>query len=181
MTAKVAPEACDSRHQPIASAEVLAVMLGAMTTDRDDLLDEDRTAITAAVRGFFSAFTTSIDNERQFEELAQLFLPEALIVSTCGRGVTTYDVDGFIKPRAQLLTSGRLVEFSEWPIEGRIDVFGDVAHWFGGYGKAGQDDSGNDVSGRGMKSMQFVRTADGWRISAAAWDDERPGVSFPDS
>jgi hypothetical protein len=32
-----------------------------------------------------------------------------------------------------------------------------------------------------MKTIQFVRTADGWRISAAAWDDERDGLSLPDS
>jgi hypothetical protein len=151
-----------------------------MTTVGDELVGEDRAAITTIVRDFFSAFTTSSESERRFEELAELFLPEALIVSTCGRGATTYDVDGFIKPRAELLTSGRLVEFCEWALEGRIDVFGDIAHWFGGYGKAGLDDKGNDVGGRGMKSMQFVRTEQGWKISAAAWDDERDGVAWPD-
>jgi hypothetical protein len=26
----------------------------------------------------------------------------------------------------------------------------------------------------GMKSIQFVRTDAGWRISAAGWDDDRP-------
>jgi hypothetical protein len=31
-----------------------------------------------------------------------------------------------------------------------------------------------------MKSVQLVRTADGWRIAAAVWDDERPGVPYPD-
>jgi hypothetical protein len=29
-----------------------------------------------------------------------------------------------------------------------------------------------------MKSIQLVRTAAGWRITAAAWDDERPGVDL---
>lgn len=29
-----------------------------------------------------------------------------------------------------------------------------------------------------MKSLQFVRTGEGWRISAAAWDDEREGVTI---
>jgi hypothetical protein len=27
-----------------------------------------------------------------------------------------------------------------------------------------------------MKTLQFVRPAAGWRISAAAWDDERDGL-----
>jgi hypothetical protein len=29
-----------------------------------------------------------------------------------------------------------------------------------------------------VKSLQFVRTADGWRISAVAWDDEREGLAI---
>ena len=35
------------------------------------------------------------------------------------------------------------------------------------------EQDGTPFSGRGMKSLQFVRTGEGWRISAAAWDDER--------
>ena len=30
-----------------------------------------------------------------------------------------------------------------------------------------------------MKTLQFVRTSDGWRISAVAWDDERDGQDVP--
>ena len=32
---------------------------------------------------------------------------------------------------------------------------------------------GEPFTGRGAKSVQLVRTSDGWRISAVAWDDER--------
>ena len=35
------------------------------------------------------------------------------------------------------------------------------------------------VSGPGMKSIQLIRTVGGWRISAAAWDDERDGLTLP--
>jgi hypothetical protein len=32
-----------------------------------------------------------------------------------------------------------------------------------------------------MKTIQLIRTADGWRIGAIAWDDERDGVRLPDA
>ena len=64
------------------------------------------------------------------------------------------------------------------PVAGRVEVFGDIAHWFGGYAKAGTQE-GEPFTGRGMKTIQLVRTADGWRISAAAWDDEREGLTLP--
>jgi hypothetical protein len=28
-----------------------------------------------------------------------------------------------------------------------------------------------------MKTLQFVRMPEGWRISAVAWDDEREGLT----
>ncbi len=41
--------------------------------------------------------------------------------------------------------------------------------------------SGVPITGRGMKTLQLVRTAAGWKISGAAWDDEREGLSLDDA
>ncbi len=141
----------------------------------------DRTAIEAVITAFFAAFTsdgdTSADPDR-WARLKDLFLPEAVVVRTCGLTPAVYDVEGFIAPRRALLTDGGLTDFREWVLTGRLDLFGDIAAWFGGYAKAGVQ-HGEPVRGRGMKSVQLVRTDGGWRIGAAAWDDERPGVPFP--
>jgi len=75
-------------------------------------------------------------------------------------------------PRRALLTGGTLVDFKEWVLSGSIDLFGDIGHWYGAYAKAWTQ-NGEHFAGRGMKTIQLVRTAAGWRISAAAWDDER--------
>ncbi|MFK4086904.1 DUF4440 domain-containing protein [Kribbella sp. NPDC020789] len=138
----------------------------------------DQTALTEIVRRFFDAFVSGPECEERLDALPELFIPQAVIVRTCGSEPLAYTVDEFIAPRRALLTSGTLSGFREWPLEGRLDVFGDIAHWYGGYAKAGSQD-GTAFTGRGMKTIQFVRTAAGWRISAAAWDDERPGVAMP--
>ncbi len=59
------------------------------------------------------------------------------------------------------------------------ELFGNVAHRFSPYGKRGVTDRG-PIEVRGAISTQFVRTADGWRISSMAWDDERPGLELPE-
>lgn len=133
--------------------------------------------IEGLVRAFFAAFTSGPDSPGRLDTLRSLFLPGAVIVRTCGLEPEVYDVEGFIAPRAALLSGGTLVDFREWAVSGRIDVFGDIAHWFGGYAKQGLQD-GEPFTGRGMKSLQLVRTARGWRISAAAWDDERDGLTI---
>jgi hypothetical protein len=139
-------------------------------------LSDDEAAIEDVVRTFFSAFVSGPECVERLAALRELFVPGALVVRTCGMEPAIYSVDEFIAPREELLTTGKLVDFKEWAEDGRIDVFGDIAHWFGGYGKDGLQD-GTPYAGRGMKSIQFVRTPEGWRITAAAWDDERPGVS----
>jgi hypothetical protein len=56
-------------------------------------------------------------------------------------------------------------------------IFGNVAHRFSAYAKAGISD-GTSFEARGVITTQFVKTLGGWKISAMAWDDERPGLSI---
>jgi hypothetical protein len=135
----------------------------------------DRAAIEAIVRAFFAAFVSGPDSADRLAELAALFLPGAVIVRTCGGEPAVYDVDGFLAPRLALLAGGTLTGFREWEVRGHTEIFGDIAHHFGSYAKAGLQD-GEPFTGRGMKTLQFVRLPAGWRISAVAWDDERDGL-----
>jgi hypothetical protein len=144
----------------------------------DDSVSSDLQAIEQIVAAFFSAFTSGADVAQRMDRLRGLFVPEAVIVRTCGLDPAVYDVDGFIAPRQALLSNGSLSEFREWELSGRTELFGDIAHRFGSYAKSWVQD-GTSVSGRGMKTIQFVRTTDGWRISAVAWDDEREGLKVP--
>jgi hypothetical protein len=139
---------------------------------------DDRAAIREAVDGFFGAFVSGAGCSERMNGLRGLLLPGAVVVRTGGQEPAVMTVEEFIAPRESLLTDGHLADFREWPVSGRIDVFGDVAHWFGSYAKQGSQD-GEPFTGRGMKSIQLIRTAEGWRISAAAWDDERDGLRVP--
>ncbi|MEV6302669.1 DUF4440 domain-containing protein [Actinoplanes sp. NPDC051861] len=132
-------------------------------------------AIEGIVRTFFAAFASGAGCQERLDGLREAFLPEAVIVRTCGGVPAVHGVDDFIGPRAELLSSGVLTEFREWELAGRTDVFGDVAQHFCSYAKAGVR-RGVAFSGRGMKTLQFVRVDAGWRISALAWDDERDGL-----
>lgn len=147
---------------------------GMAITSGEAASTSDETAIEVLVGAFFSAFTAGPDAAANLDDLRRIMLPGATVVRTCGLPVEVYDVESFIAPRLALLTSGEISEFEEWPEPGRIDVFGDIAHWWGAYGKRWRTD-GEIHTGRGMKTMSFVRTDDGWRISSAAWDDERQG------
>jgi len=134
----------------------------------------DREAIAGLVRTFFAAFVSGPGAAARLDRLREILLPQAVITRTCGLEPAVYDVESFIEPRRELLADGRLTGFREWAEPGRTDLFGDIAQHFCRYAKAGAQD-GVAFTGGGMKTFQFVRTGDGWRISAAAWDDDRAG------
>ncbi|GAC1528887.1 MAG: hypothetical protein NVS3B1_20290 [Marmoricola sp.] len=157
---------------------------GAWTTERVFALTEgawrepgiggDQTEIQALIDCFFNAFTSGCadDVDARIAALRAVCLPSAVIVRTCGDEPAAADVATFTAPRRAMLTDGTLTGFREAALDGRIDLVGDIAQWFGRYAKQGIL-NGEPYAGTGVTSIQFVRTADGWRISAVVWDDDR--------
>lgn len=119
---------------------------------------------------FFEAFDNRGGKAADMARIRRLFLPGGVIVKA-GPEFTVYTVDEFIEPRQRLLTDGRLVEFSEWETSERTEIAGDIASRFSEYRKSGTLD-GEPFEGGGTKTIQFVRTSEGWRIAALAWYDQ---------
>ena len=71
-----------------------------------------------------------------------------------------------------------MTRFSEYELCETTQIFGNVAHRFSSYAKSGTL-NGTSFTARGMISTQFVKTTEGWKISAMAWDDERTSLSLP--
>jgi hypothetical protein len=139
---------------------------------------EDRRAIEEVVRAFFAVFDNRGGRRPRLGALHELCLPECVIAKGSAEGPTICGLEAFIAPRAALLTRGELAEFFEEEVEGRTDLFGGVAQRFCVYRKAGVL-NGEPFGARGMKTLQLVKTAAGWKISAFAWEDERPGLEVP--
>jgi hypothetical protein len=138
----------------------------------------DRAEIDAVVATFFAAFTSGPDLDARLDALRAVFLPQALVVRTCGDEPLAYDVEAFLAPRRALLSGTTVTEFREWEVDGRTELYGDVAQRWSSYAKSWRQDGGT-VTGAGRKTAQLVRTAAGWRISAVAWDDARDGLPLP--
>jgi hypothetical protein len=88
-------------------------------------------------------------------------------------------VERFVASRRAGLATGALTEFAETELHAVTDVYGAVAQRRSTYHKRGVRD-GVAFEAVGVILTQFVHGAGGWRISAMAWDDERPGLANPD-
>ncbi|MFE9214803.1 DUF4440 domain-containing protein [Streptomyces lavendulae] len=128
-----------------------------------------KTEIDALTAEFFAAFDNRDGGGADVARLRRLVLPGGVIVKT-GPEFKAYTLEEFIEPRERLLKDGRLVGFSEWEVSERTEIEGDIASRFGEYRKSGTLD-GEPFEGGGTKTIQFVRTPQGWRIAAFSWYD----------
>ena len=142
-------------------------------------LQKDKADIDALVIAFFNAFTEK-GEPVSLDVIRQICIPQVLIVRNCGETHEVFDLESFIEPRERMFADGVLKDFSEEELAEKTEIFGNVAQRFSLYQKKGMM-AGSYTEIRGMKTLQFIRTPDGWRICAMAWDDERDGLSIPET
>lgn len=140
---------------------------GAMTDELAPLID-----------AFFRCVSFEAGQRPDYAGIHALFIPGGQLIKNSLATPEISSVEQFIAPRQRLVDDGVLTAFVEYEIESLTQQFGNVAQRWSSYGKRGVQ-NGKAFEGRGVISTQLVRTPDGWRISAMAWDDERAGLPFP--
>jgi hypothetical protein len=134
--------------------------------------------LDALAAAFFEAVSFEPGAAPPYGNIHGLFIEAGLLIKNTASTPEISTVAGFIAPRQALVDSGALTRFKEWELSETTQVFGNIAHRYSAYGKAGTQ-NGKDFEARGVISTQFVKTPEGWKMSAMAWDDERPGLSLP--
>lgn len=139
-------------------------------TTRVDAIQSDKEIIDQITTAFYSAFSNEGGRPEKIDILYSFFIEKAIVIMNVGSAMNVMDVREFIEPRRRILTDGSLQNFREWEVEETTGILGNVAQRFSRYEKSWVA-SGESASGAGVKSLQFVRTADGWKVAALAWDD----------
>ncbi len=142
-------------------------------------VSETKLIIDELVSTFFGLFSVKEGCRADLSIINQLFIPEGLIIKNVSSTPEIYNLQQFIEPREKMLNEGVLLDFREEELSEKTEIFGNIAHRFSLYRKSGVM-SGVAFEARGMKTIQFVKTPDGWKMSSLAWDDEREGLSIPD-
>jgi hypothetical protein len=127
---------------------------------------------------FFRAVSFEAGETPPYENINALFIESGLLVRNTTSTPEISTLREFITPRQAMVSSGELTCFRESELFETTEIFGNVAHRFSAYAKSGTM-NGASFEARGMISTQFILTPAGWKISAMAWDDERPGLSIP--
>jgi RimJ/RimL family protein N-acetyltransferase len=160
----------------IALLEKLGLNLnGEIEHDGDRLLlygiTADKSEIDNLVTSFFSIFTNTNQQLPDWDLIQKLCLPETLIIKKNGLTETVYSLHSFIEPRKEILSNGTLTDFKERQIKEETKITGNIAQRFCRYQKSGYL-NGNYFNEYGNKFFQFIKTTNGWKISALIWEDD---------
>jgi hypothetical protein len=138
-----------------------------------------KTELDALTAEFFRAVSFEVGETPLYQHIYALFIEPGLLIKNTGSTPEIASVSQFIGPREAMVRAGELTRFHEEELSETTAIFGNVAHRFSAYAKSGTL-KGVSFEARGMISTQFILTPGGWKMSAMAWDDERPGLSLPD-
>jgi len=145
--------------------------------DKEQNLTAVKRELDALVAEFFRAVSFEAGETPPYENIHALFIEPGLLIKNTTSTAEISSVRQFIEPRRAMVSRGELTRFRELELSGTTEVFGNVAHRYSAYAKSGTT-NGIPFEARGMISAQFVKTPAGWKLSAMAWDDERPGLSL---
>lgn len=134
--------------------------------------------IEQLIASFFGLFNNRGGRRADLARIHELFVPEGRIAKCVASTPEISNLEDFIAPRRELLSSGTLTDFEEVETSETTHVFGHIAHRLSTYQKRGVLEGTLFVT-RGIKSFQLIHTADGWRILSMTWDDEREGFQLP--
>jgi len=147
--------------------------------DREQNRTDVKRELDALTAEFFRAVSFEAGETPRYENIYALFIEPGLLIKNTTSTPEISSVRRFIEPRQAMVSRGELTRFRELELSETTEVFGNVAHRYSAYAKSGTT-NGIPFEARGMISTQFVKTPAGWKMSAMAWDDERPGLSLPE-
>ena len=135
-------------------------------------------ALQDLLKIFFDAVSFEAGGAPSYRRIHTLFAGPGLLIKNSGAVPEISNVNQFIEPRQASVDAGELTRFHEAELRADTQVFGNVAHRLSTYEKSGVM-NGVPFEAKGLISTQFVHTPAGWKMSAMAWDDERPGLKLP--
>ena len=127
---------------------------------------------------FYRAVSFEAGEAPAYARIYDLFIAPGLLIKNTGATPEICGLREFIEPRQASFSAGELTRFRETELVEQTEIFGNVAHRFSAYSKSGTL-KGVSFATRGLVSIQFVLIQAGWKMSAMAWDDERPGLKLP--
>lgn len=135
---------------------------------------EELAGIERTLDGVYAVISGEKGEQRDWEAMRALFLPNARMATVGPQGVKSMTVDQYIESSGPILVQ---VGFQERELGRQLQVYGGLAHAWSAYDGVGND---GDLHIRGINSIQLARQPDGrWLVQSILWQQEMPDLPLP--
>jgi hypothetical protein len=111
--------------------------------------------------------------------LKELFLDEARLIRTTKDSFEVMSVAEFISNFNTQLDAGAFIEFREYEIKKKIEMFGGIAHVFSTY-QTDFETEGGRLKARGINSIQLIEMNNEWKVVNIFWYNEDEANKVPE-
>lgn len=132
---------------------------------------KDRNELNKLTNQFYGTFNNINNPSVNINEIRRLFVPRAKIYNNTKGKHQRYYLEKFIDSRQELLTKGDLINFMEGELFHKTEIYHNIAHRLSYYGKSGML-NGVGFKANGMKTIQFIKMGNSWKICSVVWCDE---------
>lgn len=141
-------------------------------------MDEKINSIELVINSLYDSISFKKGNRPDLQQLKKLFIDEARLIRTNKDSHEIMSVDDFINSFNTRIDAGDFIEFREYEIKKKIEMFGGIAHAFSTY-ETDFETPGGKLNARGINSIQLMETDGEWKVVTIFWYNEDDENKIP--
>ena len=123
------------------------------------------------IRSLYEVISFAEGDEPDWEEMKNVFLPNARFTRITPEGVEHFDLATFQAMAQEMLDRGMYTSFYEYEVARKADNFGSMAHVLSAY-ETKRNATAVGFLARGLNSIQVLWSGESWRVLSLLWDEE---------
>jgi len=134
-------------------------------------MEEKINYIEVVINSLYKNISFQKNEHPDLDKLKELFLDEARLIRTTKDSFEVMSVAEFISNFNTRLDDGAFIEFREYEIKRKIEIFGGIAHVFSTY-QTDFETPGGKLNARGINSIQLIEINGEWKVVNIFWYNE---------
>lgn len=142
-------------------------------------MEEKINYIEVVINSLYKSISFQKNERPDLDKLKELFLDEARLIRTTKDSFEVMSVAEFISNFNTQLDAGAFIEFREYEIKKKIEMFGGIAHVFSTY-QTDFETEGGRLKARGINSIQLIEMNNEWKVVNIFWYNEDEANKVPE-
>ena len=143
------------------------------------MMEEKINRIEIVINSLYKSISFKKGERPDLQKLKKLFIDETRLIRTTKDSHEVMSVEDFVSSFNTRIDAGEFIEFREYEIKKKIEMFGGIAQVFSTY-ETDFETHGGKLNARGINSIQLMEMNDGWKVVTIFWYNEDEANKIPE-